>query len=134
MDNPPSVSTPSEQPSAHGPLRSSVGEVWQLFRLTCLEWWNDDAFRLASSLAFYTIFSIAPLLLIAVLVASVFFTRDAAAHRIESEVQNMVGEQGAQAVRQIIEATRGLGSSTLEFTRKSGQQERSEFGLVKVRI
>ena len=51
------------------------GEVWQLFRLTCLEWWSDDAFRLAASLAFYTIFSIAPLLLIAVLVASLFFSR-----------------------------------------------------------
>ena len=111
MDNPSSGDTPPEQPNAHGPLRSRVSEVWQLLRLTCLEWWNDDAFRLAASLAFYTIFSIAPLLLIAVLVASVFFTRDAAAHRIENEVQNMVGEQGAQAVRQIIEATKGLGSS-----------------------
>ena len=98
MDNPSSGGTPPEQPRASGPLRSGVGEVWQLFRLTCLEWWNDDAFRLAAALAFYTIFSIAPLLLIAVLVASVFFTRDAAAHRIENEVQNMVGAAGGPAV------------------------------------
>ena len=80
-------------------------------------------FRLAASLAFYTIFSIAPLLLIAVLVASLFFTREAAAHRIEGEVQNMVGEQGAQAVRQIIEATRGLGSSVLGRRRRGGHRD-----------
>ena len=93
------------------PVQSGVAEAWQLLRLTCVEWWHDDAFRLAASLAFYTIFSIAPLLLIAVLVASLFFTREAAAHRIEGEVQNMVDKQGAQAVRPIIDATKGLGSS-----------------------
>ena len=111
MDDQPSVVAPPEPPKARAPFRSGVGEAWQLLRLAGKEWWHDDAFRLAASLAFYTIFSIAPLLLIAVLVASLFFTREAAAHRIESEVQNMVGEQGAQAVRQIIEATKGLGSS-----------------------
>ncbi len=111
MDNHPSGGTRPEQPNAHPPVRSGLGEVWQLLRLTCVEWWNDDTFRLAASLAFYAGFSIAPLLLIAVLVASLFFTRQAAAPRIEGEVQNMVGEHGAQAVRQIIEATKGLGSS-----------------------
>ena len=107
MDDHSSANKPPETPQG----RSGIAEAWQLLRLTCLEWWHDDALRLAASLAFYTIFSIAPLLLIAVLFASLFFTREAAAHRIESEVQNMVGEQGAQAVRQIIEATKGLGSS-----------------------
>ena len=111
MDDQPSADASPGQPATRTPARSGAGEAWQLLRLTCAEWWNDDAFRLAASLAFYTIFSIAPLLLIAVLVASLFFTRETAAHRIESEVQNMVGEQGAQAVRQIIEATKGLGSS-----------------------
>ena len=111
MDDHRSVDALPKQPETRISVRSGLGEVWQLLRLTSVEWWHDDALRLAASLAFYTIFSIAPLLLIAVLVASLFFTREAAAHRIESEVQNMVGEQGAQAVRQIIEATEGLGSS-----------------------
>ncbi len=116
MDNHTSADGPPEQPKARAPIHSGVGEAWQLLRLTCMEWWNDDTFRLAASLAFYTIFSIAPLLLIAVLVASLFFTREAAAHRIEGEVQNMVGDQGAQAVRQIIESTKGLGSSVWAIT------------------
>ncbi len=109
-DHPSSRARP-EQPDARSSARSSVGEAWQLLRLTGVEWWHDNAFRLAASLAFYTIFSIAPLLLIAVLLASLFFTRQAAAHRIEDELQTLVGNQGAQALRQIIESTQGLGSS-----------------------
>ena len=116
MENSASANAHPEPPNARPPNRSGVGELWQLLRLTCQEWWHDDALRLAASLAFYTIFSIAPLLLIAVLVASLFFTREAAAHQIEGEVRNMVGDQGAQAVAQIIEATKGLGSSAWAIT------------------
>jgi uncharacterized BrkB/YihY/UPF0761 family membrane protein len=39
---------------------------WELLKLTFAEWTNDDAFELSAALAFYTIFSIAPVLLIAV--------------------------------------------------------------------
>ncbi len=49
---------------------TKAGEAWQLLKTTCVEWWNDDTFRLAASLAFYTIFSLAPVLLIVVGVAS----------------------------------------------------------------
>ena len=39
---------------------------WELLKLTLTEWTNDNAFELSAALAFYTIFSIAPVLLIAV--------------------------------------------------------------------
>src|SRR5437868_5069867 len=42
-----------------------VHRVWPRVKATFQEWWNDNTFRLAASLAFYTIFSIAPVLLIA---------------------------------------------------------------------
>src|SRR6266404_570609 len=42
---------------------------WELLKLTFAEWTNDNAFELSAALAFYTIFSIAPVLLIAVGVA-----------------------------------------------------------------
>jgi membrane protein len=54
---------------------SRLHEGWMLLRNTAIEWWNDNTFRLAASLAFYTIFSIAPVLLIAVGSASLFFAR-----------------------------------------------------------
>jgi membrane protein len=82
---------------------------WQLIKVTFVEWWNDNTFELAAALAFYTIFSIAPVLLIAVGVASFFLAPETATNRIVGELQNLVGPQGAQAVRQVIESSRGFG-------------------------
>ncbi len=83
--------------------------AWQLLKLTFAEWLNDNPFELAGALAFYTIFSIAPMLLIVVGVASFFLAPETATNRIVGEVQNLVGPQGAQAVRQVIESSRGFG-------------------------
>jgi membrane protein len=82
---------------------------WELLKLTLEEWTNDDAFELSAALAFYTIFSIAPVLLIAVGVASFFLTPDTATDRIVGEMEQMIGAEGANAVRQVIESSRGFG-------------------------
>jgi membrane protein len=82
---------------------------WELVKLTFEEWTNDNAFELSAALAFYTIFSIAPVLLIAVGVASFFLAPDAATNQIVGEMEQMIGAQGANAVRQVIESSRGFG-------------------------
>src|SRR5437870_4892250 len=82
---------------------------WQLLRLTFSEWWNDNTFELSAALAFYATFSIAPVLLITVGIASIFLTPDTAENQIVSEFQKMVGPQGARAIRQVIESSRGFG-------------------------
>ena len=82
---------------------------WELLKLTFTEWNNDNAFELSAALAFYTIFSIAPVLLIAVGVASFFLAPDAATDQIVGEMEQMIGAQGANAVRQVIESSRGFG-------------------------
>src|SRR5437667_3283819 len=82
---------------------------WELLKLTLTEWTNDNAFELSAALAFYTIFSIAPVLLIAMGVASFFLAPDTAADQIVGEMEKMIGAQGANAVRQVIESSRGFG-------------------------
>ena len=82
---------------------------WELLKLTFAEWTSDNAFELSAALAFYTIFSIAPVLLIAVGVASFFLAPDAATDQIVGEMEKMIGTQGANAVRQVIESSRGFG-------------------------
>jgi membrane protein len=82
---------------------------WELLKLTFTEWTNDNAFELSAALAFYTIFSIAPVLLIAVGVASFFLAPDAATDQIVGETEQMIGAQGANSVRQVIESSRGFG-------------------------
>jgi membrane protein len=83
--------------------------VWRLLKTTCIEWFEDDTFRLAASLAFYTIFSLAPVLLIATGAASIFLARETAAERILAEVQALVGPEGAQAIRPVLETSAGFG-------------------------
>jgi len=89
---------------------------WRLVKTSLVEWWQDDTFRYSASLAFYTIFSVAPVLLIAVGAASLFFARDIATEKIVAEVQRMVGSQGAQAIRQVIDASTGFGKSIWAIT------------------
>jgi membrane protein len=92
-------------------LAARRNEVWQLFKITAHEWWRHDTLRFAASLAFYTMFSLAPVLLIVVGVASLFLARETAIDKIVVEVQRLVGQQGAQAVRQVMEASSGFGKS-----------------------
>lgn len=83
--------------------------AWELLKLTFAEWMNDNTFELSAALAFYTIFSIAPVLLIAVGVASFFLAPDTATNQIVGEMGKMIGTQGANAIRQVIESSRGFG-------------------------
>ena len=101
----------TDEPQSETPQvpANKLKAAWQLLKVTFVEWWNDNTFELAAALAFYTIFSIAPVLLIAVGVASFFLAPETATNRIVGELQNLVGPQGAHAVRQVIESSRGFG-------------------------
>ena len=91
-------------------------ESWELLKNTALEWWKDNTFRLAAALAFYTIFSITPVLLIAVGAASLFFARETAVNRVVAEIQRLIGSQGADAIRQVLESSAGLGKGAWAIT------------------
>ncbi len=84
----------------------------RLLQQTAIEWWNDNTFRLAASVAFYTIFSLAPVLLIAVGIASLFLERAAAVDQIVREVERLTGKEGATVVRQVLGSAEGLGHGT----------------------
>jgi len=73
----------------------------ELLKLSAVEWWNDNTFRLAASLAFYTIFSLAPVLIIAIAIAGLFFSQEHATQHIVREVSDLIGPQGGEAVRQV---------------------------------
>ena len=95
---------------------SFAANAVQLLKKTALEWWKDNTFRLAAALAFYTIFSVAPVLLIAVGGASIFFRRQNAIERIVTELQRLVGDQGASAIRMVLESSAGFGKGAWAIT------------------
>jgi membrane protein len=78
--------------------------IWRLLRQTFNDWSEDKAPQLGAALAFYTALSIAPLLVILLGVAAFFLGDQAeAGSKITSEMQSMVGEQGAAAISEMIE-------------------------------
>ena len=55
-----------------------LAEFWRLLKAAFDGWWDDRAMRLGSSIAFFTVFSLAPMLLAAIAVAGLVFGREAA--------------------------------------------------------
>jgi membrane protein len=68
-------------------------------------WLNAEAFTLAASLAYYAIFSIAPLLLITIHIASLFMDSNVASERLTGELEGVIGHSGSEAIRDILKAS-----------------------------
>jgi membrane protein len=75
----------------------------ELVKQSFKEWSEDKASRLAAALAYYTIFSIPPLLVIVIAIAGQFFGQEAAQQELLSQVGSTIGEDGRAALEGILE-------------------------------
>ncbi|HYO49950.1 MAG TPA: YihY/virulence factor BrkB family protein [Chloroflexia bacterium] len=83
--------------------------IFELVRDTFKDWSEDKAARLGASLAYYTIFSIGPLLVIVISIASIVF--DDAAGQVAATISRMIGPDAGDIVKQTIEnANKGGGN------------------------
>jgi membrane protein len=80
----------------------NVKAILGLFQETFEEWSKDKASRLSAALAYYTIFSIAPLLIIVIAIAGAVFGEEAASGQIFAQIQGLVGEAGAKLIQEAI--------------------------------
>lgn len=85
-------------------------QIFKLFKDTVTEWSEDKVSLWAAALAYYTIFSIAPLLLIAISIAGAVFGEEAARGEVVAQIQGLVGKQGAEAIQSMIQNTQKPGS------------------------
>jgi membrane protein len=85
--------------------------VAALFRDAALNWVQDHAQSMGAALAFYMIFSIAPLLLIVIAIAGFFFGEEAARGEIQGQLEGMLGDSGAAAVQSLLESASRPGDS-----------------------
>jgi len=67
-------------------------------------WLEVDAFGLAAALAYYAIFSIAPLLLLSIHLASLFLDRTTAVEALTNELIGVIGPAGSDAIKQMLDA------------------------------
>ncbi|MEO5955438.1 MAG: YihY/virulence factor BrkB family protein [Nitrospiraceae bacterium] len=80
--------------------------MWKLLGATYTKWTEDHAQRMGAALAFYTVFSLAPLLLIVIAIAGLVFGQDAAEGHIIGQIQGFVGEDSAKAIQGMLEHAR----------------------------
>jgi len=78
--------------------------VFEMVKLTCTDWSNDKAPRMGAALAYYTIFSLAPLLVIAISIAGLVFGAQAVQGQIMGEIQGLIGPDSAKAVQAMIQS------------------------------
>ncbi|MGQ2984806.1 YihY/virulence factor BrkB family protein [Flavobacterium sp.] len=74
---------------------------------------NDKGLKLSASLSYYTVFSMAPLLLLIISLAGAFFGREASEGRIFDEINGLIGSQAALQVQQIIQNLELSGKTTM---------------------
>jgi membrane protein len=78
--------------------------TFRLLMATYSEWTKDKVPRMGAALAYYTIFSLAPLLVIAIAIAGIAFGVKAAQGEITGQIQGLIGVDGAKAVQTMIQS------------------------------
>jgi membrane protein len=86
-------------------MRQFLSNLPVILKLTYKDWKEDDASRLSAALAYYTIFSLAPLLTIVIAITGLVWQKDAVRMQILSQVQGLMGPQGADFIASLIANT-----------------------------
>ncbi|MGZ6028105.1 MAG: YihY/virulence factor BrkB family protein [Myxococcaceae bacterium] len=83
-------------------MAGALGEVVTLGKETVVRWTEDKASALAAALAYYSLFSLAPLVLIAVAVAGLVFGQQAAEGQLYAQLAGLIGDASAKALQAIV--------------------------------
>ena len=84
-----------------------------LLKNAALEWVGDNATRLSAALAYYAVFSIAPLLVIIVFIVGLVYGKEAAEGQIASQMSGLVGPNAGEAIQSAVIATAASKSTGL---------------------
>ena len=84
----------------------TLTDLWELLHDTWHAWSTHRAPRAGAALAYYTLFSLAPLLVIVIAVAALVFGQEAAQGKIVTDIQGVVGVESARAIQAMIEKAR----------------------------
>jgi YihY family inner membrane protein len=85
---------------------SWMGRQWQILLAAADAWAEDYAPSMGAALSYYTLFSLAPLLVIIIAIAGMVFGQDAAQGAIIAQLQSIMGQEGATAVQGLLKVAR----------------------------
>jgi len=84
-------------------MKTALRDTGTMLRRALQGWVDDGASTMGASLAFYTLFSMAPLMLVAIGLAGFFAGRDEAQSALISQVSHLIGEQAAMGVEDLLD-------------------------------
>lgn len=85
---------------------SWIGRQWQICLAAANAWMDDYAPSMGAALSYYTLFSLAPLLVLIIAIAGLVFGQDAAQGAIIAQLQGIMGKDGATAIQGLLQAAR----------------------------
>jgi membrane protein len=89
----------------------TAADLWAVLQRALAGWWNDNVPRMGAALAYYTLFSLAPILIVAIAVAGLVFGAEAVRGEIVGQIEGLVGREGALAVQAMLEGAARPSSS-----------------------
>lgn len=90
-----------------------MSSFWNILKESIVEWRRDHAGQLAAATAYYTVFSIAPLLIIVIAIVGLLLDQADVEAYILQELQSLVGQQGMGAIASMLDAARRSPHSTV---------------------
>jgi membrane protein len=84
-------------------MRIQREEIWGLIKESVSRWSEDRAPGMGAALSYYTVFSLAPLLIIVIGIAGLVFGEEAARGAIIEQLQGLLGDEGARTINELIE-------------------------------
>ena len=90
-----------------------LSEIWKLLKDTILSFIEDEALSRGAAIAFYTVTSLAPVLLIVIAIAGLAFGRDAAQSAIIGQLSGLMGPQAAEVLQSAVASASGASSGII---------------------
>jgi membrane protein len=91
----------------------ALSETWKLLRDTVLSFIDDEALGRGAAISFYTVTSVAPVLLIVIAIAGLAFGRDAAQNALAAQLSGLMGQQTAEILQSAVASAAGKSSGIL---------------------
>ncbi|MGZ5200629.1 MAG: YihY/virulence factor BrkB family protein [Telluria sp.] len=91
----------------------SVRDLFKVMRAAVNEWLEHRAASKGAALAFYTLFSLAPVLVLVIAIAGLFYGAEAAQGQLLSELRHLMGEQSAKTIQAVLASARNKDSGVM---------------------
>jgi membrane protein len=92
-----------------------VGKAFSIVKETLRSFWKERPMQLAAALSYYTLLSLAPLVLVTVAIAGLVFGREAVQGRLVEEMRGLVGEAGAEVIQMVLQSAAESGANKLSL-------------------